>query len=331
MEFSGVKKVSHIFFMDTETLFNSTHIICSSTDQGEKTIGICIFNGIEVLGDFTVGPITLRPLKDTDKFPEHIRKDTQYAVLEIRYIDRKEAISMYAEPMFVQEAAIKTFQLMVNGWAGASVMYHFRETGEKVGGTSGSSRWETADTEFVREGAVLEVNEENKEKFKTIFYSCFGSLKHVIDRFNKACSEIKDESILDFVISLEGTLGYGLETEISHRLSSRGSFLLSENLSEREHYYQLFKTLYKVRSTIAHGGVIAARELRKEKFVTAITTLGYWPENWLEEAEVFLIRNTADIARQVTRQVILKFIGDGNLLDTDNLLKLELGTYSKEE
>jgi len=310
--------------MNTETLFNNTHIICSNADQGEKTKGICIFNGIEVAEEFTVGPVTLRPLKDTDIFPEHVRKDTQHAVLEIRYVDRKESISMYAEPMFVQEAAVKAFQLMVNSWAGATVMYHFRETGEKVGGTSGSSRWETADTEFVREGAFLEVNEENKEQFKTIFYSCFGTLKHVIDRFNKACSEIKDESILDFVIALEGTLGYKLSSEISHRLSSRGAFLLSGDTPERELYYHLIKTLYTLRSTIAHGSEISPGLLRKDKFVSAITTLGYWPGDWEEESDLFKIRHTADIARQVTRKVLLEFIKNPELLDEDNLLKLEL-------
>lgn len=312
--------------MNTETLFDSSHIICSESDQGEKTTGICILNGIEVSGEFTAGPITLRPInEENDKFPEGIRKDPQHSVLEIRYIDGKEALRMYSDPMFVQEAAIKTFQLMVNSWAGSSLMYHFRESGDQIGGTSGSKRWETADTEFVREGAVLVVNDENIELFKNIFYSCFGDLKHAIDRYSRACSEVKNESILDFVIALEGTLGYKLNSEISHRLSSRGAFLLSDNESGRELYYHLIKTLYTLRSTIAHGGEVSSGLLRKEKFVSAITTLGYWPGDWMKESDMFKLRHTADIARQITQKVLLEFIENAELLNEDNLLKLELG------
>lgn len=309
--------------MDYENLLDEPYLICSEKDQGHKTIGICIFNGIEVLSDFTVGPITLRSHKDTDRFPDHVRKDTQHAVLEIRYVDRKESISMYAEPMFVQEAAIKAFQLMVNSWAGASVMYHFRESGEKVGGTSGSSRWETADTEFVREGAILNVTEENKELFKSIFYACFGDLKHVINRYSRACAEIKDESILDFVISLEGTLGYGLNTEICHRLASRGAFLLGIDPTVRLKYYCIFKAIYNIRSRIAHGDVATAKV--PESFVDAITTLGYWHGDWSKEIDLFRVRYIADVARQITRQVVLEFIEKPELLNEEILLKLELG------
>jgi hypothetical protein len=58
-------------------------------------------------------------------------------------------------------------------------------------------------------------------------------------RSSRACTEIKDESILDFVITLEATLGYGLESEIAHRLSSGGAFLLGADPSKREPYYSV--------------------------------------------------------------------------------------------
>ncbi|MCA9352189.1 hypothetical protein KC866_02255 [Patescibacteria group bacterium] len=308
--------------MNIDNVFDSNIFICDENDQGQGMTSVCIINGIEVDSDFTVGPLTLRPLdKAVDHFPRDIRKDLQHAVLEFRYIDRKNSISRYAEPSIIQSAAIKTFKLMVDSWAGATLIYHFDDTGAQNGGTSGSRRWETADTEYVREGAKLEVSEENKELFKNIFYSSFGKLEHAIDRYDRACAEIKDESILDFIISLEATLGYGLNTEISHRFSLRGAILLSENESERSSYYDLFKTLYKLRSVIAHGEPLLEKELTKGVYVSAIQNLGFS----YEEHESFKIRIAADIARQVTRRVLLKFILNEELLDKNKLLNLELG------
>ena len=310
--------------MHNEELFNHPYLICDEKDQGLKTKGICIFNGVQVSEPFTVGPITIRPFnKDTDHFPEGIRRDLQYSVLELSYIDRASAMSMYAEPMWVQETTFKAIQLMVNSWAGISLIYHFRETGEQVGGASGSTRFETADTESVHAGAILAVTEENKDLFKIAFWACFGEMKHAISRHSRACSEIKDESILDFVIALEATLGYKLNSEIAHRLASRGAFLLGVDPTVREKYYCIFKAIYNIRSHIAHGDVATSKV--PEAFVDAITTLGYWSGDWSKEIDLFRIRYIADVARQVTRQVLLKFIEKPELLNEEALLKLELG------
>lgn len=310
--------------MHNAGLFNHPYLICDEKDQGLKTKGICIFNGVQIDEPFTIGPITLRPFnKDTDHFPEGIRRDLQYSVLELSYIDRASAMSMYVEPMWVQETAFKAIQLMVNSWAGISLIYHFRETGEQVGGASGSTRFETADTESVHAGAVLTVTEENKELFKIAFWACFGDMKHAISRYSRACSEIKDESILDFVISLEATLGFKLNSEIAHRLASRGAFLLGIDPNVREKYYCIFKTIYNIRSRIAHGDVATAKVPRA--FVDAITTLGYWSGDWSKEIDLFRVRYIADVARQITRQVLLRFIEKPELLNEETLLKLELG------
>lgn len=310
--------------MNNAELFNHPYLICDEKDQGLKTKGICIFNGVQVDTAFTVGPITLRPFnKDTDQFPDDIRRDLQYSVLELNYVDRASAMSMYVEPMWVQETAFKAIQLMVNSWAGISFIYHFRETGEQVGGASGSTRFETADTESVHAGAILAVTEENKEIFKAAFWACFGDMKHAINRYSRACSEIKDESILDFVIALEATLGYKLNSEIAHRLASRGAFLLGADPTVREKYYCIFKAIYNIRSRIAHGDVATAKV--PEAFVDAITTLGYWSGDWSKEIDLFRIRYIADVARQITRQVLLKFIEKPQFLNEETLLKLELG------
>ena len=308
-----------------KNLFEKSPLICNKDDQGQKVRAIAIFNGVQVDKDFTVGPITLRPINtETDEFPNGVRRDLQYSVLELNYIDRKKALSMYAEPMWVQETAFKAIQLMVNNWTGISLIYHFNESNEQVGGASGSTRFETADTESPHAGGVLTVNDENKELFKMVFWACLGELKHAVSRYSRACSEIKDESILDFVIALEATLGYKLNSEIAHRLASRGAFLLGTDSTTRERYYCILKNLYGIRSRIAHGDSATAKKI-PEKFVEAITTLGYWSGDWSKETDLFKVRHIADVARQITRLVLLKFVEKPALLNEDALLRLELG------
>jgi hypothetical protein len=303
-----------------DKLFDQPYLICDEQDQGEKTKAICVFTGVQVNEEFVIGPIKLRPRTPEDKFPDRTRFDFQHSVLELNYIDTKTGLSMYLEPMLVQQAAFKAIQLLVSSWSGISLIYHFDEHNHQVGGASGSTRFQTADTEAA---GILEATDKKKELFKRLFRASFGDLKHAIDRFSRACTEIKGESILDFVISLEATLGYKLDTEIGHRLSSRGAFLLGADPSKRERYYSIFKTLYNIRSRIAHGGAVTAKV--PEPFVEAITTLGYWTGSWSKEVNAFKVRHIADVARQVSRQVLIEFVKSPELLNENNLLKLELG------
>lgn len=306
-----------------DKLFDQPYLICDDRDQGARIRAICVLIGVQVNEDFVVGPITIRPRnEEKDRFPEGTRFDFQHSVLELNYIDRKTALSMHVEPNRIQEAAFKAAQLLVNNWSGISHIYHFDERNEKVG-TSGSYRFETADTEWPRQGGILAVTDVNKELFRKIFRATFGDLKHAIDRFSRACTEVKHESILDFVIALESTLGYKISTEITYRLASRGAFLLSPDPSQRERYYAIFKTLYKGRSRIAHGNTVTAKV--PESFVEAITSLGYWAGDWAEQPEFMKVRHIADIARQATRQVLIEFIKRPELLNQGILLKLELG------
>jgi hypothetical protein len=230
-----------------DKLFDQPYLICDEQDQGQKLQALCVFNGVQVQEDFAIGPIKIRPIdEENDKFPEATRFHFQSSVLELNYIDRKTALSMYMEPMWIQEAAFKAVQLLVNNWSGISLIYHFDESNQQVGGASGSTRFQTADTEIPRSGGILEVTDKNKELFKRILRTSLRDLRHAINRFSRACTEIKDESILDFVIALEATLGYKLNSEIAHRLSSRGAFLLAADPSNRERYYSIFKALYRI-------------------------------------------------------------------------------------
>jgi len=308
-----------------DELFNQAYFICDPDDQGEKVRACCVFHGVEVNEDFVVGPIKLRPLAEHDRFPENIRLDYQYSVLELKYIDRKGMSSIYVEPTWIQEAAFRSIQLLVNNWSGISLVYHFNQNNEQVG-VSGSVHFQTADTDPPQQRGILEATDDNKRMFKLIFVAVQGNLKHPIFRFSRGCTELKAESILDFVIALEATLGHGFETEIAHRLAARGAFLLGRDPSKREAYYQIFKTLYNIRSRIAHGAIPTGKV--SEKFIEAVEELGYWRGDWSRQFDENKVRQLADVARQVTREVLIAFVKAPALLNKDNLLKIELGLWS---
>jgi len=116
-----------------DKLFDQPYLICDEQDQGQKIKALCVLTGVEVREDFVVGPIKIRPRDaENDHFPEGTRFDFSYSVLELNYIDRTTALSMYVEPMWVQEAAFKAIQLLVNSWSGISLIYHFDENNKQV-------------------------------------------------------------------------------------------------------------------------------------------------------------------------------------------------------
>ena len=78
-----------------------------------------------------------------------------------------------------------------------------------------------------------------------------------------------------------------------------------------------------MRSRIAHGGIAPAKV--PKLFLEAITSLGYWTGNWVNEIDMMKARHVADVARQVTRLVLIEFIKRPELLRQSILLKLELG------
>jgi hypothetical protein len=307
-----------------DELLDGEYFICDLHDQGEKMKARCVFHGVQVDEKFIVGPITLRPLAPDDHFPKNIRLDFQHSVLELNYIGRKGVSSIHVEPMWIQEAAFKSIQLLVNNWSGISLIYHFNEDNEEAG-VCGSARFQTADTDPPQQRGVLQVTDDNKGLFRRIFGASTGDLKHAIDRFSRACTEVKTESVLDFIIALEGTLGYGLENEIAHRLAARGAFLLGDP-SKREAYYQIFKGLNNIRSRIAHGATATGKV--SGKFIEAIKRLGYWRGDWSRQFDESRVRHIADVARQITREVLIAFVRAPELLDKDNLLKIELGLWS---
>lgn len=91
-----------------DEFFDQPYFICEDGDQGARIKAICVLLGVQVDEAFVVGPINIRPREEEkDSFPEHTRFDFQSSVLELNYLDREAAHSIYAEPMRIQEAAFK--------------------------------------------------------------------------------------------------------------------------------------------------------------------------------------------------------------------------------
>lgn len=295
--------------------------------DGPKRKAASLLTGIEVIGDSIIfGPIKLRSVDPgVDSVFNSFRKDDpQRSVLELNYIDRGKVLSMYAEPSEVILRSFRAIQLLVDNWIGMSTTYHFDANGKSIGKLE-YMHFETADTQELRtEGKLNSKNTISKKNFiETYEAQNDGSLSHAIKRFSRACTEIKEESILDFVIVLEGILGYGLRVEIGHRLSCRGALLLAQKHDQRMHYYKVLKYLYDIRCSIAHGNEVEAAFKLKQDVKESIVALGYQLEGW--EKTYYRSYIIADIARKITRAAVLKFIADPSMLNSNLLTRLELG------
>jgi hypothetical protein len=71
-----------------------------------------------------------------------------------------------------------------------------------------------------------------------------------------------DQALLFYAISLENLLlGTKTNTELTHRLSVYGAYLLGINFKDRKKIYDRLKSLYKLRSNIVHNGFAAVSEI----------------------------------------------------------------------
>jgi hypothetical protein len=76
----------------------------------------------------------------------------------------------------------------------------------------------------------------------------------VISRFIAASAhEDEAEAIFDYVIALEALLVPEAQSEVSYRISMHGAHYIATDSSERKAIFQDLKTLYGVRSRLAHG------------------------------------------------------------------------------
>jgi len=88
--------------------------------------------------------------------------------------------------------------------------------------------------------------------------------QRALRRFHYAIERQRsDDRILDFVIALEAILLANLEgAELSYRFALRAAWLLAQDVEQRGATFNAYRAAYNVRSKIAHGAALSAKDLR---------------------------------------------------------------------
>jgi hypothetical protein len=293
-------------------------------DTGPKRVARALLTGFAFAGEpLRLGPITVRnPSEATDQsLQEYGRSYDRTCVLELRYRERRNASSVYGEPRRLLEVAFIALQMTVDAWVGSSVAHHYDQDGAEVG-VSGGPRTATADSWHPGGDAVVTADQAFAKRIQTAITAQTSPLANAVQRFSKGCSNLINDSIVDFAIVLDALLGYGIRDEITHRVASRGAHLLDPGTDERLHRYLILKYLYGCRSKFVHE---AANDVPKPsgKERLALKAFGV---DWRDDAGTSLNRyHVADLARRTTRAVLWKFANGEAQLDLEWLNRLELG------
>jgi len=224
--------------------------------------------------------------------------------------------SMYIYPFWLIHSVFLTMQLSVDYWIGMDRIYYFNAKGKNVG-TSGSDRTKLADSWLKATESI--VKRFDKKRFLKLMSAQFGNLELAIDRYSRACTEIVDESIIDFVVVLENLLSVAEEKEIAHRISVRASMILSTKVEEREKYYDVIKFFYNLRSRMVHGEIDEIEYNQKNQKILidcGAKLTGKWYEDKYE---------ISNLARKITRRVLLYFIDHEDKRNKKYLKYLDLG------
>lgn len=245
-------------------------------------------------------------------------------VLELKFQDhatnppQDTPVSMYVYPFWLMYSLFLALQLYVDSWVGMMEIRYFDKNGIQVGSFGGGTG--VADSRSVTKEPI--VKRLNRKRLLKLMKTQFGLLELAIDRYSRACTEIVDESIIDFVIVLESLLGVGLGSEIAHRISARGAFLLSPNTKTREQCYAILKYFYDLRSKMVHGRIDEIKSPGSDsKSRAALVNLGAeLSDKWWEDRY-----EISEIARKLVRKVLLYFVDHEDKWNAPFLERLELG------
>jgi hypothetical protein len=298
-------------------------------DSSELTLGDetridtarCLLAGFEIERAVSVGPFTFRPSTldgDVELLGDKPSTFSKVTVLELAYRGRIGVSSVYAEPTRAMDRAIIAAQLSVDGWIGAGRTRHFTGDG-RISAVTGTRRRELADSWHPSGEPLVSADGEFAVRFQRAYVSQVTSLGGVIRRYSIASANLVNEGIVDFVIAIEGLLG-GVETELSHRVSTRAAYLLAKTPSDRPHVYTLIKYLYSCRSKLVHGVSEKIPE-PKAKEQAAMHALGHYykPNDDLSRYAI------ADMARLLTQRLIWLFVDGFAKMEPDWLVQLDLG------
>ena len=292
--------------------------------DGPVFVAKAIVTGLEFMANkISFGPLVFRRY-DQEKDKNLGLWSGRCCVLELKFQDevinppQDTPLSMYVYPFWAMYSIFIALQLYVDSWVGMKEIHYFNKRGKHVGAFGGRIT-EVADSRSITKEPV--VKRLSRRRLLKLMKVQYGLLELAIDRYSRACTEIVDESIIDFVIVLESLLGIGLGSEIAHRVSMRGTFLLSPNIKIREQYYAVFKYFYDLRSKMVHGKIDEIKcPGRNSKSRVALVNLGAelsgeWSEDRFE---------ISDIARKLTRKVLLYFVDHEDKWNDIFLKRLEL-------
>jgi len=267
--------------------------------------------------------VTIRnPDAATDeRLREYGQSYDRTCVLELRYRQRNDVMSVYAEPMRLLETAFVALQMTVDGWVGSSLAHHYDERGTEVG-VSGGPRTATADSWHPGGDPLITADKTFAEDLRAAIWAQSSPLSNAIHRFSKGCSNLITDSIVDFAVVLDALLGYGIREEITHRVASRGAYLLASPSDDRFHRYIAIKYLYGCRSKFVHE---AANDVLKPNGKERLA-FQHFGVTWNDADDASMNRYyIAELARRTTRAVVWKFVRGEAHLDSDWLTRLELG------
>lgn len=283
---------------------------------------VALLSGLQVSGPaITIGPISIRDALDPIDKPleKYQLTSVKVAVLEVKYLEHEPDVSIRTLPELLLERSFVAIQVAVDSWVGMSQFHHFTETGSEVA-VGGSRRYGLADSWHPTDEPSLAEDHNFPDRFLRAYQAQSGELGLALRRFSRACCELMEESIVDFVIVLDALLGYRLQEEISHRVAARGAILLAPDPGERSSCYHVLRYLYQARSRLVHGEREALPE-PDSKMEKALVAFGVR----LDDGPGTFRYYVADLARKLTRQTLLGFLEGRATLDRDWLLQLELG------
>jgi hypothetical protein len=305
-----------------DDIWNAEELVLDPS--GPNRVARSLLTGFQLTdGPVRLGPVTIRPSDPQidQRLQDYGRAYTGTCVLELRYRERSGVTSIYAEPLQLIERVFLATQLAIDAWVGSSVAHHFDEAGHEVG-VSGGPRTMTADSWHPDGDPTVPATPALVEALKLAVGAQVPPLSNAIDRFSKGCTNLTNDAIVDFAIVLDALLGFGISNEITHRVASRGAFLLAPPDAARQHRYTSIKYLYGCRSKIVHEASTSVRNPSAGE-MSALEAMGMvWERN--DRAD-FNRCHVANLARRTARDVLWKFIDGSARLDADWLTRLELG------
>jgi hypothetical protein len=292
--------------------------------KGKTFIMRALLSGFDVSTAIKIGPFQLKQYEDAI-YADLGSSKGKKCILELVFDDRavsppqETPVSMYVEPYWLFHSFFIAMQLLNDSWVGMGMVHYYSVPENKLVGTYGSPATSTAD-DYWSSNKQPTVENIDPDQLLELIAKQQGNTEMAIDRYSLALGSVMEDALIDFVIVLDGLLGYKTHEELSHRIPVRGSMILAQDNNLRLNYYLTIKFLYDMRSRIVHGDTDDIF-FPDNKHYNAITSLGYSLSDKPWEYRYQIV----DMTRKLTQQILMFFILHPKNLDRDWLLNLDLG------